>query len=141
MARKQNKPSRYIRMGELEIERLRAGTKRDISHLEVRIAIQESCFPHPEGNSEASNWQREACILYTVARLVNGGILLLWITFSGTYADRCCRRLWINSFRDLRRPVLATALDQLFQVFACVHDVPPNGLGGGLRVPRPAYFE
>src|SRR5258706_12199676 len=55
MARKQSKPSRYIRMGELEIERVRAGTKRDISHLEVRIAVQESCFPHPEGKSEARN--------------------------------------------------------------------------------------
>src|SRR6266404_1676694 len=85
MARKQSKPSRYVRMGELEIERLRAGTKRDISHLEVRIAVQESCFPHPEGHSEARNWQREACILYTVARLANGAILLLWITFSGLH--------------------------------------------------------
>src|SRR6266853_6461885 len=85
MARKQNKPSRYIRMRELEIERLRAGTKRDISHLEVRIAVQESCFPHPEGNGEARNWQRSVCILYTPVRLVNVGILLLWITFSGLH--------------------------------------------------------
>src|SRR5258708_13126399 len=98
MARKQSKPSRYIRMGELEIERLRAGTKRDMSHLEVRIAVQKSCFPHPEGNSEARNWQREACILYTVARLVNVGILLLWITFSLTSADPYCRHLWCTSF-------------------------------------------
>src|SRR6267154_564256 len=51
MARKQNKPSRYIRMVELEKEGPRAGTKRDISHLEVRIAVQESCFPHPEGTA------------------------------------------------------------------------------------------
>src|SRR6266404_8353674 len=72
-------------MGEVEIERQRAGTKRDMSHLEVRIAVQESCFPHPEGNSEARNRQREDCILYTVARLVNVGILLLWITFSGLH--------------------------------------------------------
>jgi hypothetical protein len=72
-------------MGELEIERQRAGTKRDMIHLEVRIAVQESCFPHPEGNSDARNWQREVCILYTVAHLVNVGILLLWITFSGLH--------------------------------------------------------
>src|SRR5882762_6399088 len=85
MTRKQNKSSRYIRMDEPEIERLWAGTKRDMSHLEVRIAVQKSCFPHPEGNSEARNWQREACILYTVTRLVNVGILLLWITFSGLH--------------------------------------------------------
>src|SRR5712672_3594181 len=125
MARKQNKPSRYIRMVELEKERPRAGTKRDISHLEVRIAVQESCFPHPEGTQRGKKLAAQRLhIVYT--------------------RPPCqCRNLAAVDyfFRDLCRPVLSPALDQLFQVFACVHDVPPNGLGGGLRVPRPAYFE
>src|SRR5712671_5195170 len=138
MARKQNKPSRYIRMVELEKERPRAGTKRDISHLEVRIAVQESCFPHPEGTArqEIGSAKPAYCIQSPALSMSEScccGLLFQGCTLLG-------HSVGIKS-GDLRRPVLSPALDQLFQVFACVHDMPPNGLGGGLRVPHPAYFE
>src|SRR5882762_11538018 len=42
-------------------------------------------LPSPRGKQRGKRWQREACIMYTVARLVNVGILLLWITFSGLH--------------------------------------------------------
>src|SRR6267154_4005058 len=41
----------------------------------------------------------------------------------------------------LYRSMLAAVLNQLFQVFAGIHDMPPNGVRRGNRVPRPADIQ
>src|SRR5712671_2474735 len=107
MARKQNKPSRYIRMGELEKERPRAGTKKDISHLEVRIADQGSCFPHPEGTArqESGSAMPAYCIHSPVLSMSES--CCCGLLFQGCTLLR--HSAVIKS--DLRRPVLSPAVD------------------------------
>src|SRR5258707_5250492 len=131
MARKQSKPSRYIRMGELEIERVRAGTKRDISHLEVRIAVQESCFPHPEGKSEARNGSAKPAYCIQSPVLSMSESCCCGLLFQGCTLLR--HSAGIKS-GDLRRPEFSPALVQLFQEFALLNDLMPTRLVCGLSV-------
>jgi len=145
MARKQNKPSRYIRMREAGN---RTATGRDEKRHEPprgKDRCPRILLPSPRrGNSEAKKWQRESLHIgiqspalsmseSCCCGLLFSGFATL-LRHSGGYQIRgstptgvCCRRLW----------------NQLFQVFACVHDMPPNGLGpGGLRgFASGTYFE
>src|ERR1700682_3196809 len=110
----------------------------------------------------------KSCILYTAAALCQRQTLsfshsiFLWLCFPPVYpvgtvrfntsgqAARngramdlhpCCEAEKRSLDRGLYRSMLAPVLNQLFQVFAGIHNMPPNGVRCGIRVPPPADIE